>query len=283
MRYSCGLELGKRRLEFPAMEKKLIRSGLPELWLKRQCVSVIWKKQGTGVERSWVHLCVGHTSAIISRSDFIKQIYSSTTLILWTQHIPEKILPDLNTPQMIWCSFCSGSFEFKYIASFQEQPHLEWYLTWVAAVRLRARPRRMVLIHDSASDFTRSQSASRIPVSLLKCYRCCNIRSFALWHEPWWEGLPCFITGYCTRRNIQFHAVAMLLNSPWVVDSKSRRFCRGEILAPWKKEEVCFHLALMFSCASDVYWLQKNIGGNAESKQTNHVLNGNSLFVCCSC
>lgn len=52
MRYSCGLELGKRRLEFPAKEKKLIRSGLPELWLKRPSVSVIWKKQGTGVERS---------------------------------------------------------------------------------------------------------------------------------------------------------------------------------------------------------------------------------------
>lgn len=52
MRYSCGPELGKRRLEFPAKEKKLIRSGHPELWLRRPSVSVIWKKQGTGVERS---------------------------------------------------------------------------------------------------------------------------------------------------------------------------------------------------------------------------------------
>lgn len=60
MRHSCGLELGKRRLEFPAKEKKLIRSGLPELWLRRPSVSVIWKKQGTGAERSRMHLCVGH-------------------------------------------------------------------------------------------------------------------------------------------------------------------------------------------------------------------------------
>lgn len=146
----------------------------------------------------------------------------------------------------------------------------------------QSRTTEEVLIHDS--DFTRSQSASRIPaedVSLLKCYRCGNIRSFALWHEPWWEGLPCFITEYCTRRNIQFHAVAMLLNSPWVVDSGSRRFCREEILAPWKKEEVCLHLVLPVPVMFTGF--KKNIGGNIESMQTNPVLNGNSLLVCYGC
>lgn len=42
----CGLELGERGLEFPAKERKLIISGLPELRLTSLSVSVFWNKAG---------------------------------------------------------------------------------------------------------------------------------------------------------------------------------------------------------------------------------------------
>lgn len=45
------------------------------------------------------------------------------------------------------------------------------------------------------------------------------------------EGLSCFIAEYCRRWNIQFHTVAMSLNSAWVVDLETLAFATVGILS----------------------------------------------------
>lgn len=49
------------------------------------------------------------------------------------------------------------------------------------------------------------------------------------------EGLSCFIAEYCRRWNIQFHTVAMSLNSAWVVDLETLACASGGIFM-----SVCF-------------------------------------------
>lgn len=200
MRYSCGLELRKRRLEFPAKEKKLIRSGLPELWLRRPSVSVIWKKRGTGVERSWMHLCVGHTSAIISRSDFIKQIYSGMTLILWMQRSSEKILPDLNTPQKIWCSFYIRTllqcFVFKYITRASRSGRT-WNETWHEWLPFVSEPD-----HGGGFDSRLGIRFHQKPVGIShSCWGCFITEMLPLWQHPF----VCSLTRAMVGRSALFH------------------------------------------------------------------------------